>query len=63
MDGKDDSLSGGGGDDIFMVASQGDFADYYDNGGADSDTLMLGAGVTLPGRGANLVSIEVTIYG
>ncbi len=57
-----DSAFGGSGADIFLVASQGDFAGYHYDGGSGSDTLVLSGGATLPGGGANLTSVEVTLY-
>ncbi len=56
-----DSLFGGSGDDVFMVANQADFAGYLYDGGSGTDTLMLGAGITVPGSGTGLDSIEVTL--
>ncbi len=44
-----------------MAASHGGFAGYLCDGGTGTDTLMLDAGVTIPGNGSGLVSIEVTI--
>ncbi len=43
------------------MASQGDFVSYHYDGDDGTDTLMLGAGVTIPGDGSGLVSIEVTV--
>ena len=56
-----DSLYGGSGDDVLYVAAQSDFTGYVYDGGSGTDTLVLGAGVTIPGSGTGLASIEVTL--
>ncbi len=58
-----DSLYGGAGDDLFRVKRQGEIQDSetYD-GGDGTDTLQLGAGVTLP-AGVVLIDIDTILYG
>jgi len=57
-----DSVFGGSGDHAFIVANQGDFLGYDYFGGSGTDTLDLAPGVTIPGGGAGLSSIEDTLY-
>ncbi len=57
------TLYGGLGDDVFMVANQEDFDNRLYDGGEGTDTLCVGAGVTVPGIGTGFVSIEVTLFG
>ncbi len=57
------AFTGGAGDDLFKVKRQGEIQDgeTYD-GGEGTDTLQLGAGVTLPG-GVALIDIDTILYG
>ncbi len=56
-----DTIFGGTGNDVINAENQADFSGYLYDGGPGTDTLILGAGVTIPGGGTGLVSIEVTL--